>query len=318
VRIENLASTNVRIGAFVSFDADGFTINWTTADAVAPIFHYLALNGVTATLAYAAIAMQPSNQSPALTVVPRALFLLDNLPDSDDCNLPSIGWATTLSDGTPNGQGACTVNVEDAQTTSDTHRIQQADRCAAIMSGTGVFFHDLAQSYSGVAGYSGSDASGTLGMLGLTGIAAKAGALNQPTSTGTQAITGLDFTPKVVILMSVGNTTQAGSQAQARFSFGAGDGTNMGRSWIGGEDAVNPSQTAKGHSTSVILSAVATVNATGGSNTAAAECTLDSLDADGFTLDWTVADATAREVLWLALGDDIGGGGGETASGHFG
>jgi hypothetical protein len=41
----------------------------------------------------------------------------------------------------------------------------------------------------------------------------------------------------------------------------------------------------------------------GASPTVDAEADLDSFDADGFTLDWVAADATARELFVLALGD---------------
>ena len=319
VRIENLTSTNIRVGAFVSFDADGFTINWTTADAVAPIFHYIALDA-TVEIGRAVDATLPAAQSPALTIPPKAVLFLQTVGDGDEGNAPNIGWATIDADGAPNGQGACAISIEDGQATQDVWRFQQSDRCSVILSSTtGALFNTLAWMVTGLGTVSDSGAV-PVAFLALSDVSAKAGALNQPTSTGTQAVSGLGFTPKVVILMSVGSVTTSGAQTQARFSFGAGDGTTQGRSWIGSEDSVNPSQAAKGHSTSVILSAVATVNATGASNAADAECALDSLDVDGFTLDWTVADATAREVLWLALGDEAAAppSGSETAVGYIG
>ena len=37
--------------------------------------------------------------------------------------------------------------------------------------------------------------------------------------------------------------------------------------------------------------------------TTVAEADLTAFGSDGFTLDWTTADATAREFFYLALGD---------------
>jgi hypothetical protein len=41
-------------------------------------------------------------------------------------------------------------------------------------------------------------------------------------------------------------------------------------------------------------------------STTDAEADLNSFDADGFTLNWSTADATAREFIYLAFGSDAG------------
>lgn len=315
VAIQNLSGSSVRVGAFVSFDADGFTINWTTADAVAPIFHYMAIGGSDLTAQaqdFTDFGANPSTS--AITRTPAALFCSYITGSGDFGNGPGMGWAAIGNHVVT--QGAIALAVRDNLTTQDTWRYQQANRCCALLTNaSGAVFEELAFNGMGLSAPTNATGSNAIALLALSGIAAKAGALNQPTSTGTQAVSGLGFQPKVVLLMSVGNTTQTGSQAQARLSFGAGDGSAQGRAWIGSEDAVNPSRAAKGHSTSVALSAVSTVNATGASNAADAECAIQSLDADGFTLNWTAADATVREVLWLALGDATSAGGGAHAYG---
>jgi hypothetical protein len=76
-----------------------------------------------------------------------------------------------------------------------------------------------------------------------------------------------------------------GSSASARFNIWNGaDGTNLNQ-----------------HLDSASIIKMLTPGAAG-SPTTNAVADLVSFDADGFTLNWTTADATAREILYLAFG----------------
>jgi hypothetical protein len=129
-----------------------------------------------------------------------------------------------------------------------------------------------------------------------------AGSGLQPAATGTQAISGLGFSPKAVLLVSVGQTAQTTTQSEAKFSVGGCDRTRIGHAIAGSTNGVTPSVCVTNEDTINLLTSF-TPNATAASSSVEAQATLNSIDIDGFTLNWTTADATQREYIWLAFGD---------------
>jgi hypothetical protein len=95
-----------------------------------------------------------------------------------------------------------------------------------------------------------------------------------------------------------GNTGD-GSMANAQLSVGAA--TSPTNQWCFAGSAQDGSSTGlapvRRNSRTAVAGAVAV-----GSASVLAEAQLKSLDADGFTLTWTAADSTARQVTYLALG----------------
>jgi hypothetical protein len=107
-----------------------------------------------------------------------------------------------------------------------------------------------------------------------------------------------------LVLMSVGFATapSAGTSNQGMFSLGMTDGT---RSWVcmfGGDDGPTTIDSISYAKTGEMVALCA--DAHGGALDASAS--LVSLDADGFTLDWT-ARASTRYVFYLAF--EVGSGG---------
>lgn len=130
-------------------------------------------------------------------------------------------------------------------------------------------------------------------------IQAKGGVITQKAATGTQAYTGVGFTPKLVIFWG-GGQTAAGAAAHALFHFGAvrtPSPTDRFYGRISSRDNVGTSQTAR--STNFDTACIAILDHTGASVGAADIVTFDS---DGFTLDWLATDGTARKINYLALG----------------
>lgn len=126
---------------------------------------------------------------------------------------------------------------------------------------------------------------------------AKVGSFAAPTATGTQATTGVGFSPDVIFFFCTDNTAD-GTTGGMGFCFGATMGANQSRvsgmrsddlvttsntlQWSGGSDAIF---LRDGNAGNILLADIST------------------LDADGFTLDWSVVDAgTQRIVCYLALG----------------
>lgn len=110
----------------------------------------------------------------------------------------------------------------------------------------------------------------------------------QKTSTGTQAYTGAGFAPGAVAIAGMNDTDLAGSDLPDAYNtHGAFDSLQHDNIWVGTKSSVNPTQSLGRHSTSELV-----VHADISGIQAKAE--VDSLDADGMTLDWTTADGTAR------------------------
>lgn len=137
----------------------------------------------------------------------------------------------------------------------------------------------------------------SLGYIALSGVSAKAGTFNQRTSTGTQAVTGVGFQPKAVLFASAGSAT-SGPQAQTRPSYGVATATAQSGFGNSLTDGSGPLVAGREMSETAAL---LQVSGTGSTRLAAAAVT--AMDVDGFTLNWTTADAVARQQFYLALAD---------------
>lgn len=307
------AATATRVGAWVSFGSGEFVINWTTADGAAPIYHYLALGGDDLTADVVSYALATVRSATAASVVPSAWVAVAGASTA----VSAIMQASLIglkADGTY-GQGVSQVYVDDNQNPSVCRRFQRDGR--SIILGT-VENSVNALGAEDAFGTAYSAASGTNSLtrkvLLLGGVLAASAAGLQPAATGNQAISGLGFRPKCVIIMSVAAAANAGTTPDndANICIGACDRTRSGYALTVSTTAVTPSVSVKYSDAAGMLAAV-TANATAGSSTIDAEAVLQSIDADGFTLNWTTADATAREYIWLALGDVPAAASGETA-----
>jgi hypothetical protein len=124
----------------------------------------------------------------------------------------------------------------------------------------------------------------------------------QKTSTGTKSKTGVGFQPKAVLFMGTNRVASASSDATlSRLSIGASDGSSEGTVWGESTDNVSTTDENSANVTTKVLRHASNPSTTD------AEADLTSLDADGYTLDWTTADATAREFLAIAVGSNAVG-----------
>lgn len=314
------STTITRLGAFSSFGSGQFVINWSTADGVAPTYHYLALGGSELNVAGYLDELNRFPGAAFASITSPAAFV--NFAGLSTTSLGHTGIGFLAWWNAVRNQALAIAGIDDS-TTSTSRRIQRKDRVYASMavSGAGVFnmggvdglgtFWDVLTDTSNAQGYT----------LALSGIAAACGSGLQPTATGTQAVSGLGFSPKCVLIASIGNVaiTNTTVANDAKISVGGADRTRQGHAVAACTAAANPSVCVTKYDTTNIVTAV-TANATAASSTIDAQAALQSIDADGFTLNWTTADATQREYIWLALGDvpAAGGGGGEHAHTFFG
>jgi len=288
-----------------SFDSDGFTLNCSGGSDSLFIVHYLALGGTDLTDAWAGQITSPTVASSVGYTDPgfQPDLLLVVSPGS------MTAATQTSTPGSKFGIGAADASlnqftsfaVENSAIPTDLHSLQKAE-----------FIHTLANAGtdSCVANLTSMDPTGfTLNwstaqataryfnILALKGGSYKVVADTQKTSTGTQAKTGIGFTPKALMLFGANLPSSASVDATlASTSVGASDGTTEGGVWTGSTDNVSTTDNNSATVTDKILR-----HATNPSTTNA-EADLSSFDSDGYTLDWTTADATAREFISVVFG----------------
>lgn len=127
-------------------------------------------------------------------------------------------------------------------------------------------------------------------------IRASVGTSTSPTSTGTKAVTGVGFEPKVVMPFGVINPSE-GSNTVAGFHFGTATSSSDEASIaVVSANGVTTSATYRRHTNSRILTNITPLGATD------YEAELSSLDSNGFTLNWLSVLASARILNHICLG----------------
>lgn len=128
-------------------------------------------------------------------------------------------------------------------------------------------------------------------------MAVKVGSFAKSTAAASvdQAITGVGFTPKVVLLWTAANTSADTLQDNVLFAFGATTGaSNSYSAAIAAQDNQDTSNTSQR------LAAKALTIVQWGETTLA-ECDLKSFDSDGFTLTWTTNNNVGYIIGYMAL-----------------
>jgi len=295
----------------ISLDADGFTLNWSKVEAgSARKMFAVCLGGSDLTdakvLAFTG-ASGAGNQSvtgagfrPDCTLFLAGLTLASA---GETAMLMSIGAAKSSSE-----QVACGISSEHFVGTSNTNRKQVADKCitlpwaasGAVLQEAAFVSHDA----DGITvNWTTALANRTIIALCLKGGQYKIGTETQKTSTGTKATTGVGFLPTGLLVFGANNTTSTAIADHARLSIGAASSVGVEKSIFGGATDAQ----ADGVADSIYSATKLLVHATEGTPTTNAEADLSSFDAGGFTVDWTTADATAREFGFVAFGSDAAG-----------
>jgi hypothetical protein len=295
---------------FVSQDSDGFTINVTTnTPANAIIVNYLALGGTDLTdVAVGTIAAKTTTGNEPYTGVgfqPTALMLFAGKWSTDQLDTSTNGAFTFGFATSSAARGAVGERSRNGSNPQVSRHRQSTSKVAVSLTDAGVFTEaDLVSFDSDGFTLNYTTAGGTADIiyyLALRGPQVKVGALDQPTSTGNQTTSGIGFTPKALILASA-NDTSANNDAtnnNGQVSIGWGTSSSArGSMWAGDLTAVSPTQTDKDLDRTKIIKMLSP-----GTTTLNAAADLDSFAGDQFVLNWTTVDATARQVLYFALGE---------------
>jgi hypothetical protein len=310
--------------ALTSMDADGFTLAVNSVGFETIYCSYLAIGGDDVQVAVGSSTWPTSTGLQVITdpaFRPAALFITASnssggIFGGGACT--SFGW---VDDGL--NQCAMARHYETNGAPSDSHRYQTSTKCIALLNqATGAA--DGLASVTAVddSGFtlhwtSAPASSGTFRWVAITGIASHATQGEQPSSASSQTVATSGVRPRIVLGQSVGMTAD-GLDDSSRWSLGISDGTSQLGMFQGDVDAVandgNRRNIRRFSNTSTMI--LATPNAVGG-GTVNAAATFGSFTDDQFGVTWTAADATGRDIFYLALGDvssSGGGGGGATTT----
>jgi hypothetical protein len=125
-------------------------------------------------------------------------------------------------------------------------------------------------------------------------IFASVGTSTSPTSTGTKAVTGVGFEPKVVMPFNIANGTPTSIHSLLNFGVGVSP-TSRAAIAVSSVYGAATSETKRRHDNLNVLTESFSASP-------AVVADLDSLDADGFTLDYSAVAASALQVNHICLG----------------
>lgn len=291
----------------VSLDADGFTVNITTAPTSAYRIGYFALGGTDLTnvdIGNFAASNSTGNQSvTGVGFQPDGIIFLNNQRTSFSGGgdvRQCMGFATSSSE-----RGCIGAFSENGIVTSNTTRHQRTNACIIVLGTTGAEI--------GLADFVSFDADGftvnwsnandaLIGYIAFKGGQYFVGSLTTQTSTGNFAETGVGFQGEAGIFASFCNVADAGLVSHLDMSIGIVTGS-ANRFVIGGWD----------------LGGQATSSVDGSQNdglvyehydySQIVEAAADfvSWGSDGFTLNMTNSEpATGKEVIYMIFGDAAG------------
>lgn len=303
------------IGVKVSLDADGFTINWTTVEASARAIQYVAFGGTAITGALdQAFLTGIGSTNISVTGVgfqPKVVLFAHGVPNSTPNAFVQTAGTRNLFGAASSSSARFSNNswMADNSAASNSGQKFFTNRCAAaVNSADGIWMDNdfVSMDADGFTIDPITAASSTSYLLYLAlggdSLRAMVGNDTQKTSTGTQAKTGIGFQPTAIIL--------SGNNATAAETLTTDLRSTLGVAVSGGTEAVcaisdthtadpteNGGSTASGKCIRYVSGATPSV---------VSEANLDSVGNDGYTLNWTTADATARLFGYIALGSADG------------
>lgn len=290
---------------FVSQDSNGFTINWTNAPASAVIVEYLALRGMSVFCGNGALNGGAGDKAfTGVGFTPEALLMVTvanaTAPPSDLNTLTLGMFGMGFAVGTT-AHGTMAMQDQDSVATSNIVTYQSSAKALSVALGSGLTTCVVKTMDSD--GFTLTQTGGSSGYffyVALAGADLEVQVVNdtQRTSTGTQS-QDVDIAPQALIGFGNGINTADDSigvlTRDGRISIGFRDTSSEASIWCASQDNVAPN-TARGHSQSKFLRFLDQAKSL------QAECDA-SIDAEGYTLDWTTADATARKFNVLVIGN---------------
>jgi hypothetical protein len=317
----NSAGTHSDIFDFVSQDSDGFTIDYLLAGTW--ITPYLALSDdIDSEDGKFDLNTSTGNQTVTLAdsgITPKVVLLFTTIANTTEGGRANAYYTFGAADSAGN-QWVTAGRDVDAAGTSDTAHLWDDTKCfaqistSAVLAAASIVSMSAGQFVINVTTAPGASIRIGYVVLGGSALSVKVSTILQKTTTGTEAYTGVGFQPSALIfgisdaLASQSGTIIANWLAGIGFATGASE---QCCTFTTSDDNSLSAVTATRLSTTKCITGMTT----GGSHSLIHEAELDSLDSDGFTLDWTTSDGIAREFGYVAISINPAVGAGVASSG---
>ncbi len=309
------------LSSFVSFDADGFTLR-SDNGFVANWHHYIALGGdtlVTEKFQYPMTPTSPGTQTITGASQRPTLAIFLSTVNDDDGEAPAGGtWAMGWYDGTRQGTTALQVSHFanpgiNQQYQSAAHGLAMLDPFTGALEGlataTGFTDDGLTLEWT-----SAGPIARTMAVILLSGVTAECGAFLQPLIVGPQTVAVPTVDPRAIVLMSENRPASAAVADNLRLTMGMSDGATMQLGTYQGDNTGTeaPPNTQGWNLRGISGTAALTLAHPDGPGpggggpadaTIDAQATISGFDSAGaFTVDWSLVDGAANEVLYLVFG----------------
>jgi len=295
--ISRTATTNRFAASLVTMDVDGFTVNFSIANATAYPINYFAFGGADLTVAIKAV-VTPT------TTGPFAVTGVGFKPDAQiaigiDAISGTEGYALGLASGSTK-RGALAAGFD----ATAVGGVQRNNKVWTVVRGSAGVVREADLTSFDTDGFTWNfnaapAQASTVYTLNFKGGQYSVGTFLQKTSAGSQAYTGVGFQPVGLLCLTGGftagaavNTTEQNTMTGAASSASARAVVYYG-SGVAGVAELD-------------RTAIYSDRADNSSGTLNAKADLTSLDPDGFTLNYSSADAVAREVIYFAVGNPAG------------
>ena len=302
----NGAGTVIGEADFVSFDSDGFTVNWSTAFSNVQV-HFLAIGGTDFSNAkVASFSKATSTGNQAITGVgfqPDLVLLFGDLMTGDSSTHTSFFIGAAISSSSRWCYNSLSKN---AFSGGNTARAQRTDRVVnqfdedKILVASADFVSMDSDGFT--INYSTADGTASrYHYIAMKGGQYDLGSFTQPGATGNQAVTGVGFQPRGE---KYGNFNNAATTSLVNAgSFGIGSSTataERNATTHGASDGVGDMEAESNDSvTRCIRMELANEIFTGSAD-------FVSHDSDGFTVNWDIVSGGGRQALYMAVGDNGG------------
>lgn len=288
----------------MSQDSGGFTVNFSTVTGSTIPIYYVALGGSALNVSVGTFDSGSGTGSQSITGLgfqPSTVFIGNALSNTTDGPTGTFMYYLGI------GESSTERFVNGQEISSGSEQVGSQISTAIIRRWTtGPTVNGLADLTSLDSGgftinFSVNTAARRYGYMALGGIHAKAGIFNQNTSTGNQSITGMGFHPSVVIALSRGLVSSTTIDVSPQFTMGAAISSTARNvaSWSSNNSNGSTVSSGRNSSTSAFIQNLVAVNVS--NPTVATTADFVSQDSDGFTINWTTADATAREIIYWGL-----------------
>lgn len=310
--LRNVSGATIAAASLVSFDNDGFTLNWSVAAGSAWDIHFLAIGGVDVSGVKVGSTLMTATGTHAVTGVG---FLPTGLITAYGQTISSLPYSSSaeffgglgFTDGTnmvsqANRLGVGFSTARHLQT--DQHLMFVSNATVTRISADITSFD--ADGFTLSIGTLAANAEALYMCIGGASIAV--GAIQTPAGTGNSAETGVGFTPDAVLMMGsngswdgAGNRTVNNSTNANAMNLGVMTATYQARAGMTRRDDGTKAFIGFASSITVPLDIPA---ASDKPATPTVVADLVTLDADGFTLNYTTA-GTREALFYMAF---LGGG----------